>query len=266
LIRAIHPRTTLQAGEYRIQAEQSGFRKGESEAFTLNSGTRPRIDLQLSLGAVSESVQVVAAAPLINATTTDLGIVIDNRKIESLPLNGRNFQQLVGLQTGTLSAPPTAIGQRGGIEFNGSDAYGNNLLLDGIDMSWRGYAPPAARVASPKSTPSASRAGRIQGHRQRLSAEYGRSTGGALNLTTKSGTNDFTAHCSSSSNDALMPNSFSPIFRTEEATPALEPVRRQLGGPIRRDRIFFSSTTKAPAWARARRSPAASRPPSSPPR
>ncbi len=126
----------LGAGKYSIEVTAQGFQPARSQEIELNSGTRPKIDFALKAGVISEAVSVTAAAPLVNATTTDLGVVIDQKKVESLPLNGRNYQQLVGLQAGVVNAPSNPAGGRGGIEFNGSPALGNNLLLDGVDMSF----------------------------------------------------------------------------------------------------------------------------------
>ena len=70
----------LVAGPYRLEAEATGFNKVRSEVFTLSTGTRPRLDLALTLGAVNEKVEVTAAAPLINTTTTDLGVVMSRER------------------------------------------------------------------------------------------------------------------------------------------------------------------------------------------
>jgi len=86
----------LPAGRYRVEAEMTGFQRAASEEFTLNSGMRPKLDLALKIGQLSESVEVTAQAPLVNATTTDMGVVIERGKVEALPLNGRNFQQRLG--------------------------------------------------------------------------------------------------------------------------------------------------------------------------
>jgi len=92
-------------------------------------------DLRLVIGQVTQTVEVISSAPLVNATT-DLGVAMDTRKVESLPLNGRNWAELVSLQAGVVNAPSNAVGNRGGIESNGSSSFGNNLVLDGIDMSF----------------------------------------------------------------------------------------------------------------------------------
>ena len=119
----------LPAARYVLEAENPGFERAKTAEFSLNSGTRPRFDLKMVVGQATDSVQVVDAAPLVNATTADLSVVVDQSKVEALPLNGRDFQQLVGLQPGVYANPDTNNGQRGGIEFNGASAFGNNLLI-----------------------------------------------------------------------------------------------------------------------------------------
>ncbi|HEX9507356.1 MAG TPA: carboxypeptidase-like regulatory domain-containing protein, partial [Myxococcales bacterium] len=71
----------LPAGRYRVEAEAAGFQKSASPEFSLNSGTRPRLDLTLTIGPLTENVQVTAQTPLVNATTTDLGVVVDRAKV-----------------------------------------------------------------------------------------------------------------------------------------------------------------------------------------
>lgn len=126
----------LSAGRYVVEVQASGFEARRSEEFTLNSGTRPKVDVKLGAAGVTEQVTVTESGTLVNATNTELGNVIEQRKIDALPLNGRNFIQLVGLQAGVINQPPGNVAGRGGFEFNGAPALGNNLLLDGVDMSF----------------------------------------------------------------------------------------------------------------------------------
>lgn len=237
----------LPAGQYVVEASLDGFQRMRSAAFELNSGTRRRLDLKLALGSVSEAVEVVAGAPLVNATTTALGVVMDKRKVESLPLNGRDFQQLVGLQAGVVNSPASSTGGRGGIEFNGSPALGNNLLLDGVDMTFgenNGSAHDVSAGASSGSlinTVSVDAIEEFKASGSAYSAEYGRATGGVLNVTTRSGTNafhgtlfEFFRH------DALDANSFFSNRAGLEKPPLRwNQFGGNLGGPIARDRLFF---------------------------
>jgi outer membrane receptor protein involved in Fe transport len=237
----------LRAGRYVLEASLSGFQRTRSEALDLHSGTRRRFDLKLALGSVSEAVDVVASAPLVNATTTALGVVMDHRKVESLPLNGRDFQQLVGLQAGVVNAPASSTGGRGGIEFNGSPALGNNLLLDGVDMTFgenNGAARDVSAGASGGSlinTVSLEAIEEFKSTGSAYSAEYGRATGGVLNITTRSGSNDFHGTLFEFfRHDALDANSF---FSNRAGLPR-PPLRwnqfgGNLGGPIAREKLFF---------------------------
>ncbi|MPZ19412.1 MAG: TonB-dependent receptor plug domain-containing protein [Luteitalea sp.] len=237
----------LPAARYRLEAQLQGFQATRVEALELNAGVRRRFDVRLAIEAVTDRVDVVAAAPLVNATTTSLGIVMDQRQVEALPLNGRNFQQLVGLQAGVVNAPSSSTGGRGGIEFNGSPALGNNLMLDGVDMSFgenNGSASDTSAGASGGAlinTISVEAVAEFKATGSAFSAEYGRATGGVLNVTTKSGSNqlhgtafEFFRH------DALDANSF---FSNLDGAPK-PPLRwnqfgGNLGGPVLRDRLFF---------------------------
>ena len=251
----------LPAGRYILEAESQGFERAKTAEFSLNSGTRPRFDLKMVVGQATQSIEVIGLAPLVNATTADLGVVVDQSKVAALPLNGRDFQQLVGLQAGVYASPDSANGQRGGIEFNGASAFGNNLLMDGVDMSF------GETSASPSDKAAGTEVGRAAGNAtgnglgrgslintisveaiqefkatgSAFSAEYGRATGGVLNLTTKSGTNQFHGTLFEFfRNDKLDSNSF---FSNRTGLPK-PPLRwnqygANLGGPIKRDKLFF---------------------------
>lgn len=236
----------LPAGHYRLTAEAKGFEKVQGEVFDLATGTRPRIDLTLQVGAVNQTVEVSATAPVINTTTTDLGVVMPRSRIDELPLNGRNFQELVNLQAGVVSGPASSAGSRGGISFNGSTALGTNILLDGVDMTFGEVNATASfqgagggrtlingvsleAIQEFKSTASA------------YSAEYGRAGGGVLTITTRSGTNEL--HGTAFEflrNDALDANDF---FSNKNGL-GKSPLRwnqfgGNLGGPIRKNKVFF---------------------------
>ena len=128
-----------------------------------------------------------ATAPLVNATTTDLGLVVDRARVEELPLNGRNFQQLLGLQAGVVSAPSNGAGGRGGVEFHGSAALANNLLLDGVDMTFgeiNGSASDASAGGGGllSNTVSVEAIEEFKATGSAAPAEYGRSAGGVLSI------------------------------------------------------------------------------------
>src|SRR5579883_3486146 len=183
----------LPAGDYQLEIEKEGFRRSTTEPFALSSGTQPRFNIQLEVGAMTQTVDVVGSAPLVNSTTADLGVVMNESKVESLPLNGRNFQQLIGLQPGANASPSNGVAGRGGLVFNGSTALGNNMLLDGVDMSFgesNGVAG-ASQVNYIVNTISLDAIQEFKSTSSAFGAEYGRATGGVVNVTTKSGSNQF---------------------------------------------------------------------------
>lgn len=236
----------LPAGHYRLEAEASGFDRLRGSVFDLFTGTRPRIDLQLQVGATSQTVEVSAAAPLINTTSTELGVVMTRARTDELPLNGRNFQELVGLQAGVVNSPASGAGGRGGVSFHGSSALGTNFLLDGVDMSF-GEVNGAAGFQSAGggsvliNTVSVEAVEEFKSSASATSAEYGRAGGGVVNITTRSGTNTFHGTLFEFfRNDKLNANDF---FSNKAGLPR-SPLRwnqfgGNFGGPLIKDRLFF---------------------------
>lgn len=236
----------LPAGRYYVAATHEGFRPVRSAEFTLSTGTVPRVDLTMQVGASSSSVEVTAEAPVLNVSTTDLGQVITTQKVESLPLNGRNWQSLVGLQPGTVANPSNSTGQRGGIMFNGAPAWSNQLLLDGIDMTFGEIPSAPTDQAGGAGTSliggtSIGAIAEVKTNSNAFSAEFGSAVSGVVNITTKSGTNSFHGEVFEFfRNDALNASDF---FSNKNGL-AKPPLRwnqfgGNLGGPILKDRLFF---------------------------
>src|SRR5262249_31437079 len=214
--------------------------------FELAAGTRPRIDLTLQVGSITETVEVKATVPLINTTTTDLGVVMPRERIDELPLNGRNFQDLVELQAGVVNAPGSSAGNRGGVSFHGSTALGTNVLLDGVDMSFgevNGTASfqSAGGPSTLVNTVSVEAVEQFKSTANAYSAEYGRAGGGVLNVTTRSGTNQFHGTLFEFfRHDKLNANDFFSNKNNLGKTPLRwNQFGGNLGGPILRDRLFF---------------------------
>jgi hypothetical protein len=230
----------LAAGRYYLKAEVNGFRKFQVDPFMLSSGTRPQIDVALVLGDVSQKVEVTATAPLINTTTTDLGVVMSRDRIDELPLNGRNFQDLVNLQPGVTSGFT-----RGGISFHGSTQLGTNMLMDGVDMSF-GEVNGSASFASAGgsgviNTISLDAIEEFKSTGNASSAEYGRAGAGVLTIVTRSGTNKFHGGLFEYfQNDKLNANAF---FANKNGTGKTGVHYNQfggnLGGPLKHDKLFF---------------------------
>ncbi|HEV8132960.1 MAG TPA: carboxypeptidase regulatory-like domain-containing protein [Acidobacteriota bacterium] len=184
----------LNSGTYRIEAEMPGFKKFVQSGVTVAVGQRATVNIVLQVGEISESTVVTANAPLLESSTGGMGQVIDRKKVESMPLNGRMVFMLNQLAEGVLWQVPTfgATGTSGLRPFdnlggsawsiNGGRVTTNEFLLDGAPDSTRGrynFSPPVDAVEEFK----------VQTNT--YDAMYGRTGGGVVNMTLKSGTNQF---------------------------------------------------------------------------
>ena len=236
----------LPAGKYVIEAHHAGFGAAQSEPFTLSTGTQPRLDLTLPVASTVSKVEVTGAAPLVDTQKTDVGAVISTDQVSQLPLSGRSWLSLVNLQPGAQNAPSSSAGGRGGMWFNGSPAYGNQMLVDGVDMSFVEVASPPIDQAGGAGTSqmggiSLGAISEVRVDSSSFSAEYGNSIGGTVNLTTKSGTNKFHGDLFEMvQNDAMNAATF---FANRGGS--LKPILRynqfggDVGGPVLKDKLFF---------------------------
>ncbi|HZS10424.1 MAG TPA: TonB-dependent receptor [Blastocatellia bacterium] len=227
--------TNLKPGGYSIAVEAPGFRRMLREGVSLVTGERLRLDLTLTPGEMNDVITVTADAPLLRSETGSLGQVIDNRKIVSLPLNGRNFLSLVSLAPGVAAPPRTAEGPSFP-RINGGRPRVNEYLFDGISA----LQPEPGQIAF---FPIVEAIQEFKVEINSPAAEFGRFNGGVVNLTTKSGTNDF--HGSVFEffrNETLNArNLFAPRTAASPAKPVFR--RNQfgdvIGGPIIKNRTFF---------------------------
>src|SRR5258708_30380301 len=190
----------------------------------------------MKVATMSETINVTSETPLIQATTSDIGQVITNKMVENIPLNGRKFQDLSLLVPGTRTSnyyDPTKT-EVGGISYGG--ATGRNVIIsvDGADDNdgvVRGLLQQFSNDA-------------IQEYKvttKRYSAEFGRSTGGIVNVVTKSGTNDLHGGAFVyGRNESLN----SKTFFQDKLNVAKPPFKQwqygaTLGGPIQKDKAHF---------------------------
>ena len=184
--------TNVQPGEYKIIATGTGFQKSTTDAFTVTTGARQRVDIALTLGGASDSVTVTGAAAILETDTSDRGQTVQGQQAVDLPLNGRNYADLSILVPGVKKA---IIGfysfpaREGSYNVNGLNSMDNNFQLDGIDNNAyqeanQGYANEAMVIS-----PDALQEFKVQ--TDNFGAEFGRAGGAIINATTKSGTNQF---------------------------------------------------------------------------
>jgi len=179
----------LIVGEYQVTVEHAGFKKTVRTGIRLQVDQRAEVNLQLELGTVGESIQVTGELPLVNTEDATIGQVVENKRIEALPINGRSAFALIGLASNVKSnAGPTQSGfaDRGtnlsAFSINGGPSSVNYFLVDGMVAIQSYYPDLNADLAV-----DAVQEFKVQSGY--MSAEYGLTAGGVINVATKSGTN-----------------------------------------------------------------------------
>src|SRR5262249_677705 len=223
----------LPPAEYSLVAEAKGFQEFRAGSVLAHVDEVTRLDIALEVGGTAEVVEVQAVAPVLERERSTLAHVIDSRTISNMPLNTRQYLDLALLTPGVQ---PAAIGvQGGGINVAGARSQSNLALLDGVsNMSMAVNAPILNfRIADA-----------VQEFAVQTSvatAEFGRGTGGQINIVTKSGGNHFHGsafeYWRNSEIDAA-------DFFTNKLGGTRNPLHRNqygatLGGPVLRDKTFF---------------------------
>jgi hypothetical protein len=230
----------LPIGTYSVKVGAAGFQTAVEKAFTLVLNQTARVDVQMTVGKVSETVEVTGAAPVLQTESTQVSTVIDAHANDDLPLATRNYIELTLLAPGSVSPDPdnfntgsnTANGARPYI--NGNREQANNFILDGMDNNQVsdnlvGYTPAPDAIQEFNLITS------------NASSEFGNFQGGIVSTTIKSGTNGFHGDLwEYFRNDKLNSNSWGN--RINEAPRALlrwNMFGGSVGGPIIKDKLFF---------------------------
>jgi hypothetical protein len=226
----------LPVGHYRLHVAAKGFEEYVQDGITLNVNETASVSPRLAVGSERQQVLVRADAELIEPTVTSMGKVVEQRELEDLPLNGRNFSQLGLLQPGVVPLTP-GIAEAGGslrngqaYAVNGQRPESNNFLIDGAN-NFNGVdggfvlKPPVDAISE----------FRIITHN--ANAEFGDALGSTTNIITRSGTNQFHGTLwEFLRNDALDANNY--FAQTKE------PLKQNqfgaaAGGPIKKDKTFI---------------------------
>ena len=234
----------LVPGRYQIEVELSGFKKS-SQVIALEVGQRARLDVELAVGSFSEVVTVSESPQLLNSNDATLGAVIAQTQVSNLPLAIRNWDDLLALVPGvqgdryTEQGGGTSFGRTGGINVHGARALQNNFLLDGVDNN--SISENVQELTTQVSRPSVDAIQEFKVVTSPYSAEYGRSPGAAVSVSTKSGTNgikgtvyDYFRNERFDSNDFFS-------SRANAAKPANDQNQYggNVGGPIVKNKAFF---------------------------
>lgn len=226
---------------YTVEVSSKGFAKSAQQGITLLVNQRFRADFQLKVGSVTEQVTVSADSTQVDTATNQIGDLIDDKKILSLPLNGRSYTDLMGLQPGVVPITsgaafndrPVSGGLNAGVvSVNGGQESSNGFLINGGDVE-----EPKNNGAAVIPSLDAIQEFRIL--TSTYDAEYGRFAGGIVNVITKSGTNQF--HGSVYEflrNEDLNAKNY---FDTTRATFKRNQFGYSFGGPVVKNHLFFFS-------------------------
>ena len=230
----------LPPGTYTLDAQAPGFRTFRRQGVVVEGNRAQSIPITLAVGQVTETVEVSAGAVLLEASTSAVGTVMENRKISDLPLNGRNPMGLANLVPGVrgdlvFGGPVTKTFRASQVNIGGGPNISNGFLMDGLPNDKIVDAPGAMTFLTADATLE------FKVLTNAYSAEYGRSIGGVISVLSKSGTNEYHGLLSEyMRNTKFVANDF---FSNKAGVPR-QPVHvnnyaATLGGPIKKDKLFF---------------------------
>ena len=237
----------LPIGNYSATVEKAGFKVGVVTGIKVEVSSERRADFALLPGQVTQTVEVQGEElPMVESTSNTLGGIIETKIAANLPVNGRDYQKLILLVPGAAAAPDgisDSPGSYGTLSVNGARGRSNNYLLDGTDMNDGYRNDPAINEAGVFGTPAtilpieAIAEVHVESN---FEAEYGRSAGAAINIVTKSGTNDI--HGSAFDyfrNTVLNARNYFNQVGTPQQPFHLNQFGGDIGGPIFKDKTFF---------------------------
>lgn len=228
-------------GMYSITARFSGMKNLEKTGIQLRVGDRISFDLVMEVGSQAESISVTAETPLLRVDDAQTGLVIDNKRIQELPQYNRNALAFANL-TPNVNGTSDQMAHDSDFRINGGRAAEAEYYIDGLAVS-TGY-----RHEIPPSVPSMDAVGEFKVITNGLSAEYGRLSGGAVTMVTRSGTNEFHGTVYEYfKNDKLNANDWnSNRFGQAKGVFHENVFGASIGGPVRipkvyngRDKTFF---------------------------
>lgn len=235
-------RSLLKTGTYTLEVQAAGFRKAIQKDIQLSGGDRVGVNLQLTIGEMTQSIEITSSAPLLQTETTALGNTMQAKQVSELPLGGqRKFTFLAPLAPGVVPAEQGARDAAGGgFSANGVRSNGqNNFLLNGVDNNVNviDFINQTAYVIGP----SVEAIGEMKVVTNGYSAEYGRGAGGVVNVTIKSGTNEIHGAVF----EFLQNDKFNANTWERNRAGAARPYVRQnqygaaIGGPMIKNRTFW---------------------------
>jgi hypothetical protein len=225
--------TELPIGSYKVDVTKDGFTTQSRRGLTLVADGRLTVNFQLQIGSVNQSVEVISTpVEQINTVSGEVSRVIDSHQVENLTMNGRNYVQLMTLVPGAVVTNPDQFSVTTSLAsnnqtINGNRADSNNLTVDGAYNSVAGSNSSLVNNVSPDFIEE------VKLQTSNFSAEYGRFSGAAYNIITKSGSNQFHGGLFEFfRNDALDARNF---FAAQKTELRFNNFGYDVGGPIRHD-------------------------------
>lgn len=230
----------LPPGKYKIRVEAKDFKAGERASVELEVNKDIHLDFDLSPGSVTDTVLVTEEAPLLDMTSNTLGGTLSNQAINDMPLNGRDFQNLVTLRPGVQRYPGGGFLS---ISSNGNRPEDNNFIVDGIDGNDPYYATTIINAEGVQGTPASHLPiDAIQefNAEENPPAEYGMKPGAIVNVGLKAGTNEYHGTLYYFGRDsALDARNFFNTVPDPKKPLSLKQFGVNVGAPILKDKLFY---------------------------
>lgn len=237
---------SLRPALYTITVEQTGFGRASRKDVIINIGQKERLDVQLNVGEVTDEVTVTTQNQiLLQRQDAVLGGIVDNRRITTLPLPQRSWDDLLTQVAGTQGDPyteqsgGTASGRTGSVNIHGIRSLQNNFILDGQDNN--SISTNVQEFSTQVSRPSIDSLSEFRVITAQYSAETGRAAGGVISVTTKSGTNNFHGVAYEYVRNKIFDANdfFSNRLGRERPQRVQNQFGGNIGGPIWRNKAFF---------------------------
>ena len=234
--------TLLPVGRYSVTVKVAGFKTATISNLSVSAGDRAPADVHLETGGATETVTVEAQTPLLQADNATISSTVTAKAVQDLPLNGRNFVQLIDLVPGANEGAGNGLGSGGrpddrrtnanGLSVNGQDEALNNWVVDGLDNNERIIGTIGVK-------PNVEGIQEITIQTNSYAPEAGRTAGGVINIVTKSGTNKFHGSVYEYFRNDIFDGR--NVFQTTGNKPELRQNQYggSIGGPIFRNKTFF---------------------------
>jgi carboxypeptidase family protein len=232
----------LVPGNYRLEVDLTGFQRYVRDQIEVNVQSAPRVEVSLKLGTLAETIQVTGASSVLQTENAAVGILVGSRPVQELPLNGRNVLNLISLAPSVVpqgSSEGSLTGKNvfaaGNFQVGGGTANQSASYFDGVPVQDSAYGNIVVLTPSPESVAEF----RVQTNNS--SAEFGRFTGGVINMASRSGTNSYRGSLFEyHRNKALNSNTFFGERAGLDRPPFVQNnFGGALGGPLLKDKLFF---------------------------